>query len=137
MQNLRGCINSVDRLSWNGLIALVRHAKSVFSIDTSICHVAAAAHTPLIAVYTGITGVGRWRPEGQAVTIWTNHVPCSPCGRQNGCKDMTCLKGISPADLLGSLQECAVPTVRLTSLASSKKRAEAAQGEGEAERIAP
>jgi heptosyltransferase I len=106
IQGIPGCINAVDRLKWDGLVALVRNARAVFSVDTSVCHLAAATGTPLIAVYTGITGVARWRPEGEEITIWTNHVPCSPCSRQNGCPEMTCLKGIRPADLLDSLQQC-------------------------------
>lgn len=102
--NMPRCINAADRLSWGGLVETVRNAKAVFSVDTSICHVAAAVDTPLIAIYAGMGGVGHWRPEGNSVCIWTNHVPCSPCARPDGCSEMKCLAGIRPSNLTESLE---------------------------------
>jgi heptosyltransferase-3 len=99
---ITNCVNAAGQLSWDGFVATVRQARAVFSVDTSICHVAAAVNTPLIAVYTGITGVGRWRAEGNSVCIWTNHVPCSPCALPDGCPEMKCLDGIRPAHLTES-----------------------------------
>lgn len=96
-------INAADRLSWDGLVAAVRGASAVFSVDTVTCHVAAAVDTPLIAIYAGIGGVGRWRPESARACIWTNHVDCSPCGRVDGCAEMNCMKRIRPEDLVMSL----------------------------------
>lgn len=103
IEGLPRCISAADRLSWDGLVAAVRRARVVFSVDTATCHVAGAVNTPLIAVHSGIGSPGHWRAEGERVTVWTNAVPCSPCARPSGCSKMTCLQGIRPRDLLNSL----------------------------------
>lgn len=99
-EGLKNCINACGKLSWKGLVEAVRHAGRVYSVDTSIVHIAAAVGTPIQVVATGINGVARWRPDCATATVWTNHVSCSPCLQQNGCPEMTCLRGILPTDLL-------------------------------------
>jgi heptosyltransferase-1 len=101
--DLGHCVNACNKLSWKGLVATVRRARRVYSVDTAVAHLAAATNTPLDAVYTGITGVGRWRPEGQQFTVWTQHVPCTPCFKAEGCGEMTCLNGIVPSYVLGTI----------------------------------
>jgi ADP-heptose:LPS heptosyltransferase len=98
MPNVR---NACDRLSWAGLVAAVRNAEQVFSVDTAIGHIAAAVGTPCQVVATGISHLARWRPESGRVVVWSNHVDCAPCFRPLGCHSMQCLKGITPVDLAG------------------------------------
>jgi ADP-heptose:LPS heptosyltransferase len=104
-KGMMNCVSVCDTLSWKGFVSAIRHARKVYSVDTVAMHVAAAVGTPCSAVCTGISGVGRWRPEGEQVTIWANHVPCAPCERRNGCPEMSCLKGIHPADLLNASRQ--------------------------------
>lgn len=94
--------NACDRLSWSGLVAAVRNAEQVFSVNTSIAHVAAAVRTPCQVVCPGIVPVPRWRPDSDQALVWTNHVDCAPCFRPLGCGNMRCLKGFRPADLLAA-----------------------------------
>lgn len=100
MEGFKNCVNACSKLSWPGFVAVLRHATEVYSVDTGAAHAAAAVGVPVQVVSTGIGGPSIWRPEGPAVTVWTNYVPCSPCFRRNGCSEMTCLKGIVSADLL-------------------------------------
>ncbi len=94
------CINACGMLSWQGFVEALRGAQTVYGVDSSAVHAAAAVGTPVVAVYSGIGGVGRWRPEGESVTVWSNPVPCSPCHLKNGCSHMQCMKGIQPSDIL-------------------------------------
>lgn len=100
IERLDRCVNACDRLSWNGFVAAVRHADTLYGVESMAGHVAAAVDTRSIVVYSAVAGVARWRPEGNLCTVFTNHVPCAPCDSIHGCADMTCLRGIKPADLL-------------------------------------
>jgi ADP-heptose:LPS heptosyltransferase len=93
-------VDAGGKLSWGGFVAAVRHAQAVYGLDSAAAHVAAAVGTPCFAVYSGIGLVGRWRPDGQAVLVWNTPVPCSPCHLPNGCAAMSCMKGVTPQDLL-------------------------------------
>jgi ADP-heptose:LPS heptosyltransferase len=95
-----GAVDACNQLSWSGFVAAVRHAKALFGVDSAAAHVAAAVETPCFSVYSGIAGVGRWRPEGGKAVVWSNPVPCSPCFRKDGCAEMHCMKGITPQNLL-------------------------------------
>jgi ADP-heptose:LPS heptosyltransferase len=100
MEGVPCSVDACDKLSWSGFVAAVRHAEALYGVDSAAAHVAAAVGTPCFAVYSGIGGVGRWRPEGDGVIVWNQPVPCSPCHRKNGCREMSCMKGIAPQDLL-------------------------------------
>ena len=99
-QGASNCIDAGGKLSWAGFVAAVRHAKALYGVDSAAVHVAAAVGTPCFAVYSGISGVGRWRPESDSSEVWNQPVPCSPCHRWNGCPEMSCRKGIMPENLL-------------------------------------
>ena len=96
IDGLNRCINACDKLSWDGFVAAVRFAEVLYGVESMAGHVAAAVGTKCVVAYSGMAGVARWRPESDLCTIFTNNLPCSPCLMVNGCKDMTCLRGISP-----------------------------------------
>ena len=100
VEGIPGSVDACGKLSWSGFVAAVRYAEALYGVDSAAAHVAAAVGTPCVAVYSGIGGVGRWRPEGSEVAVWNQPVPCSPCHRKNGCPEMSCMKGIAPRDLL-------------------------------------
>ena len=104
-EGIPGAVDACNRLSWSGFVAAVRHAKALFGVDSAAAHVAAAVGTPCFSVYSGIAGVGRWRPEGGKAVVWSNPVPCSPCFRKDGCAEMLCMKGITPGNLLQSFAD--------------------------------
>jgi len=93
------CINACNSLSWNGFVAAVRHADTLYGIESMAGHVAGAVGTRCIVVYTGIGGLARWRPEGP-VTVMTNNLECAPCDRAKVCESMACIRGIVPQDLV-------------------------------------
>jgi ADP-heptose:LPS heptosyltransferase len=107
-EGIPGAVDACDKLSWSGFVAAVRHARALYGVDSAAAHVAAAVGTPSFSVYSGIAGVGRWRPEGSIAVVWSNPVPCSPCFRKDGCAEMRCMKGITPQNLLQSFADVVV-----------------------------
>jgi heptosyltransferase-2 len=97
------CINACGRLSWGGFVAGMRRAEVLYGVDSMAGHVAAAVGTKSVMVYHGAGGVPRWRPESRKSTVWTNPTSCTPCMLPGGCKQMTCMSGIKPADLLSGI----------------------------------
>ena len=102
IDGLDRCISACNRLSWNGFVAAVRNAKMLYGVESMAGHVAAAVGTPCTVVYTGTAGVARWRPESAGCTVFTQHVPCAPCGIPSGCDHMTCIRFITPEMILNS-----------------------------------
>lgn len=100
IQGLPHCYNGCDRLSWEGFVASVRHAETVYSVDSMASHVAAAVGTKCVAMFGGMNTIERWRPEGNNCVVWSNPPPCSPCHRQHGCPEMTCMQGFVPDKIL-------------------------------------
>lgn len=96
------CINGLNRLSWMGFVTAVRHAERLYGVESMAGHVAAAVGTRAILVYSGTAGVARWRPESEVATIWTNNLPCSPCGNMEGCEHMACVKGVTAGQIVDS-----------------------------------
>jgi ADP-heptose:LPS heptosyltransferase len=99
IHGLQNCISACDRLSWNGFVAAVRNAELLYGVESMAGHVAAAVGTRCVVAYTGISGVARWRPEGNQCTVFSIHVACSPCYKKSGCPEMTCLHGVNPKEL--------------------------------------
>jgi len=103
IHGLDNCVNATGKLSWRGFVTSVRHADVLYGVESMAGHVAAAVNTRSVLVYAGTAGPARWRPESSLSTVWTVHVPCSPCGLIGGCKDMTCIRGITADDILNPL----------------------------------
>ena len=116
ISGLANCINACGRLSWDGFVAAVRYADVVYGVESMAGHVAAAVGTPCVVAYTGTGGVACWRPESDKCTVFTNHLPCAPCANPRGCNDMSCLRSVSPQDLLGGGQEFRTQLFELNSI---------------------
>ena len=94
------CVNACDHLSWEGLVAAIRHARTFYGVDSMASHVAAAVSTECVAMYAGMNNQARFRPESKNATVWSNALPCSACERQFGCAAMTCMQGFDPAQIV-------------------------------------
>jgi heptosyltransferase I len=110
IDGLPRCHNACDKLSWDGFVAAIRYAHTLYSIDSMASHVAAAVGTKCIALFGGMNTIARWRPDAENCTVWSNQVPCSPCHRQHGCGPMTCMQGFVPAEILGKTAPAVLPS---------------------------
>ncbi|HTW81953.1 MAG TPA: glycosyltransferase family 9 protein [Terracidiphilus sp.] len=100
VNRFENCINACDRLSWQGFVAAVRHADLLYGVESMAGHVAAAVGTRCVVAYSGLAGVARWRPDSSLATVVSCHLPCAPCNDIRGCPEMTCIRNVSPQDLL-------------------------------------
>jgi ADP-heptose:LPS heptosyltransferase len=96
---LPGCINSCDRLSWGGLMEMIRRADLVYSVDTAIAHIAAALQRPTVTISGGMADPSHWKPYGAHAVVATNRLSCHPCFRKSGCAHRACLTGLPVEDV--------------------------------------
>lgn len=100
MAGLPHCLNACDHLSWAGFVAAIRHAQTFYGVDSMASHVAAAVGTECVALYAGMNNLARFRPESRNATVWSNALPCSACGLQNGCVTMACIQGFDAQQIV-------------------------------------
>lgn len=90
-------VNACDALTWNGLVALISRAELVYSVDTSIGHIAWALGKPVVAIFGGMADPCHWAPLTGRVA--TNPIHCNPCIRKGGCHNRKCLTGLTVNDV--------------------------------------
>lgn len=95
-----GVLNLAGKLSlWESCLA-IKEAKTIFSNDSSLCHIAEAVGVPSLVVF-GPTieafGFAPWRSDSQAFSSPLGCRPCSKHGKAD-CryKDKLCFKLVSP-----------------------------------------
>lgn len=96
-QGIMPAINACNALSWSGLVGLINKAEVVYSVETSIGHIAWALGKPVVSITGGMTDPCHWAPLTSYVA--TNPMPCSPCLRKEGCKTRNCLTGLTVNDV--------------------------------------
>lgn len=87
-----GRINLCNQLSWDEWLSLIKNAKRVFGVDTSIGHISAAFDTPATLLFTGIYPARLWAPLSENIKVISHPMPCSPCFKGKGCKTMNCIR---------------------------------------------
>lgn len=87
------------------LAALLSRCTLLVSNDSGPMHVAAAVGTPVVAIFSGKDFPGRWYPQGDQHVILQHDVPCSPCFLNDCPKDLLCLRGIEPRDVIQAIEE--------------------------------
>lgn len=73
------------------MFALLQKITIYIGGDTGVMHLAAAAQTPVVAIF-GPTDAKINAPYGTAHTVIRKEVPCSPCKKRD-CADRQCLTG--------------------------------------------
>lgn len=89
------CINACGRLSWDGLVELIRGAELLYAVETSVGHVAAAVGTPTVSIKDWRYSISRWKPFGDRSVAVHTALPCFPCYISRGCESMACVREIS------------------------------------------
>lgn len=96
-------INLCNALSWEELLSVISKADVVYSVETSIGHIASALGRPVISIYGGMADPQHWAPLGAQIV--TNLTPCHPCFRKKGCSHRSCLTDIT-VDQVKSVANC-------------------------------
>lgn len=95
IRDLPSCVDLCDQLSWEECVELVRDAKKVVGVDTSVGHVTGATETPAVLLYAGVNRLQNWSPLNDKAKILMKDMPCYPCFRPRGCETMECIRGVT------------------------------------------
>jgi ADP-heptose:LPS heptosyltransferase len=84
----------------------LQQADLAIGADSGPAHLAAAAGTPVVVLFSGTNRVEQWRPQGAMVQALRHPVACAPCHRrQCPVASQPCMRGIRPADVLLAIEE--------------------------------
>ena len=101
VKELDFCINACDVFALDDLINVIANADLVYSVETSIGHIAGALRVPVVSLYGGTADPLHWIPLGN-VQLVTREIKCSPCFDQRGCNSMGCIQDIEVQDVLSA-----------------------------------
>jgi heptosyltransferase-2 len=86
----------VGQLSLCELVALLEQADLFIGADSGPAHLAAAAGTSTLVLFSGTNRIEQWRPRGTKVVVLSRAVTCAPCARKRcPLADHPCMTGIS------------------------------------------
>jgi ADP-heptose:LPS heptosyltransferase len=103
-ESIESATNLVDRIDWPTFRGVLAGAKVAIGADSVAMHVAAAEHTPSIAIMAAMSDPEQWRPLGAEVSVLTRSVPCAPCFQKAGCEAMTCVRDVTVDDVLRAVE---------------------------------
>jgi heptosyltransferase-1 len=86
------------------LVAVIKNASFMVCNDSGPMHIAAALGVPVFAVF-GPTSPLRTGPYGGIHTVIREELPCAPCYRKGGCKEMKCLESITVERVYRAIME--------------------------------
>ncbi len=98
-------VSLVGRLTLTQLVAVLKEADLMISVDSGPLHIAAAVGTPVVALF-GPTDPRRTGPLGPGKVL-RRDLPCSPC-LQRRCQiadTYRCMRDLSVADVLGAARD--------------------------------
>lgn len=102
----KGAVLAAGKASLRQTAALMRCCKAFVTNDSGLMHLAQAAGTPVVAIF-GPTDRRRTSPAGKNVMVH-HDLGCGPCyvnpSDTVGCKDIKCLTGIKPQEVLSALE---------------------------------
>jgi heptosyltransferase-2 len=73
-------------------------------VDSGGVHLAAANNVPFVAIFNAIPPALRLSTYENYRVIFPEHLECAPCW-DKGCKQMTCMREITPEVLASELEE--------------------------------
>jgi len=90
------------------LASLFKRCRLVVSNDSGPVHLAAAVHTPVIAIF-GRNQAGlsprRWRPLGPRDVVVHKKTDCAPCLAHACTRGFRCLEAVSVEEVFGHAQK--------------------------------
>lgn len=95
------------RLTLRELAVLAARARLFVGVDSAPMHIAAAAGTPVVALF-GPSGEAEWGPWGGAHRVVASELhPCRPCGRDGcgGSKRSDCLESLPETRVIDAVDE--------------------------------
>jgi heptosyltransferase-2 len=92
-----------DLADWTGRLgvgettALIERADLFLGVDSGPAHLAAAAGTASVILFSGTNRLEQWRPWSRRTLVLQTEVPCRPCHRKVcPLADHPCMSGLDP-----------------------------------------
>ena len=101
------------KTTFRELAGVLRRARVFVGADSGVMHLAAAARTPLVAIFgpTNHRAWAPWTPYSPSRVVRLD-LPCSPCayvghrvGQRQGCPQRTCLANLSVDQVLAAVED--------------------------------
>ncbi len=105
-------IDLSGRTSFRELAGVLRRARAFVGADSGVMHLAAAARTPVVAIFgpSNHRAWAPWTPYSPSRVVRLD-LPCSPCsyvghsvGRREGCAARTCLADLTVDQVLTAVE---------------------------------
>jgi len=97
------CVNLGGKTTLRDLACLYQRAVLLVTTDSGPMHIAAAAGTPVVALF-GPTSPARTGPYGKEHTVIRREIDCSPCFLKK-CETRQCMKDISVEEVFQAVKE--------------------------------
>ncbi len=97
-----GGMNLCGTASLRENVAVYKACDVFFGVDSGPMHMAAAAGTPVVALF-GPTDERKWGPWGKGHDVITKRLSCHPC-KPHKCDVNECMRQISVADALSAVE---------------------------------
>jgi lipopolysaccharide heptosyltransferase II len=104
-ENEEGVINLIGKTTLSDLVPVIRGLDVLVTGDTAPLHIAAAAQTPVVALF-GPTDPKRHMPPAKYSSVLVKNLACQPCyqGTCANADSMACLKQISVQEVFQAVQ---------------------------------
>ena len=98
-------INAIGKTTIPQLAGLLTHCQVLLTNDTGTMHLAAAAGTPIVAVFLAAARADDTSPYGIGHLILEANIDCAPCSYQTVCPNPVCHQMIIPEVVLEAVQK--------------------------------
>jgi len=99
-----GAVNLAGKFNLLQTIELLRHCHLLVSNDTGAVHMASAAGTPVVGIYSARDFRNKWFPYGGRNVILRKEPKCHTCFLEK-CESLLCLKMISTEEAKDAIKE--------------------------------
>ncbi len=95
-------INAADKLSFNGLAALIKRALFFIGTDSLISRIAILKDRPSAILCSGIDSIDNWKAMAENIVMVQRDIPCKGCNRPE-CEHNICMDLISVDDVVDAV----------------------------------
>jgi lipopolysaccharide heptosyltransferase II len=97
-------INAAGNFGLTGLFSILKRARLFIGVDSGPSHIAAAAGTPTVVLYSGTNSLKEWGPLEDNVRVIQKDIHCKGCENPD-CTDNICMDLISVEDVMEAVEE--------------------------------
>ncbi len=98
-------IDLCNRINLQELMALIKNAQLLISVDSLPVHIASAYQIPTVILFTGRDPLEHWSPHNPHSISLVHKTPCAPCFKKNGCATMNCIRKIPVEQVIKSTEQ--------------------------------